>query len=117
MRLAALLILVAAAPVAAQPVAEDSLVSGCTYDACALRIEPGWFSRDILQGVDGVRVGRFGLVGSDLEEAVTGSEYAVAQAREHDRSRRLSLLSGLAAGALLVLAAPEGPLGSEGAQT
>ncbi len=108
-------VLLATAP-AAQPVATPR-PDGCTYDACALRVEPGLFSRDLLQGVDAVRVGRFGIIDSDLEDAVAGSEYAVEQAREYDRSRRLSLLSGVAGVALLALSAPDGPLSSEGAQT
>lgn len=93
---------------AAQPTAQPdttALPDGCSYDACALRVEPGWFSRDIVQGVDGVGVGRFGVIDSDLEEAVAGSDYAADQARAYDRSHRLALLSGIAGSALILLSA------------
>lgn len=106
MRLVFVLLLVAAAPAVAQPVASPA----CTYDACALRVEPGLFTRDLLQGVDGVRVGHFGVIDSDLEEAVFGSAYAVEQAREYDRSHRLALLTGIAGAALFVLSVPDGVL-------
>ena len=99
---------------AAQPVA-TARPAGCTYDACALRIEPGLFSRDILQGVDAVRVGRFGIIESDLAEAVQGAEYAVEQAHAYDRSHRTALLAGIASAALVVLSVPEGLVGGSDA--
>ena len=102
---------------AAQPVAAPR-PEGCTYDVCALRIEPGLLSRDILQGVDAVRVGRFGVIDSDLGEAVEGVEYAAEQARAYDRHHRTALLAAIAGTALVVLSAPYGPLdGSEAAQS
>lgn len=114
---AALVVVLPAVAPAAQPVATPR-PAGCTYDACALRIEPGLFSRDILQGVDAVRVGRFGIIDSDLGEAVEGVEYAAEQARAYDSHHRTALLAAIAGSALFVLSAPYGPLdGSEAAQS
>lgn len=103
---------------AAQPVATPASAArpaGCTYDACALRIEPGLFSRDILQGVNAARVGRFGIIDSDLGEAVEGAEYAVEQARVYDRHHRTALLAAIASTALIILSVPEGPIGGSDA--
>lgn len=80
--LALLTFALAAAPLAAQPTPTPP-IDGCSYDSCALRVEPGgFFTRPVLlRGVDGERVGRFGMRSPDLAALVAGSDSAVAHAR------------------------------------
>ena len=88
--LAALLPL-AAAPAAAQdavraaPATADA-VQPCTYDACALRVEDGWFGRRVVRGPEGTLVARLGLGGPRLENIVVGSDSAVYHARLYQRA-------------------------------
>ncbi len=106
-----LLVLCGALPASAQRApAADSL---CTYDACALRIEPAFLGGlRIVRGAEGERVGRLGLFGSDLSEAVASSERAREYALEYERSRTaatLVTLGGVALYALAVIGAESGP--------
>lgn len=85
-------------PAFAQQVTTDSL---CTYDTCALRVESGFFSTQIVCGAEGTPVSRFGLFGSDLSEVVGSSERALEYARIYDRTRTPAALTALGAGLLL----------------
>jgi hypothetical protein len=73
----------AAPPLAAQRATPVPPIDECSYDRCALRVEPGgFFSRPTLvRGVDAERVARFGINGPDLAAIVAGSDSAVAHAR------------------------------------
>ncbi len=97
-----ILLLGGALPVSAQsPVLSDSL---CTYDTCALRIESFFFGGTrIVRGADGEQLGRFGLFGSDLSEAVASSERALVEARAYESRRAPASLSGVGGSVLLAL--------------
>ena len=104
MRLAAVLVAVAAsaAPALAQPVAD-----ACAYDACAIRVEPSFFSGAvILQGPPGreARVGRVGLFGGGLEDAVADVPLALDHARAARRSTVGAAVLALTATAALFIA-------------
>ena len=92
--IAALAVLAAAAPVAAQPPTRDSLRASvgaggqpCTYDACVLRVEESWFGRRIVRGPEGTLVARLGLGGPSLANVVVGSDSAVYHARLYERAQ------------------------------
>ena len=99
---------IAAAPLAAQPTPVPPIAE-CSYDACALRVEPGgFFSRPrLLRGVNAEPVARFGIAGPDLAALVAGSDSAVAHAlafRPHQiRAGVAGLASTIAAAAAIVI--------------
>ena len=73
-------------------------IESCSYDGCALRVEPGraFFGAPVLlRGAAGERVGRFGLRGPDLAGIVAGSDSAVAHARAFRPHQRRAGLAGL----------------------
>jgi len=105
---AAAALLAAAPPVHAQR-AQPAFES-CTYDTCALRVEPRsilFGNPAVLRGADGRRVARFGVLGPDLERVVAGSDSAVAHARAfRPHARRAGIagaVTGLATLAVAVL--------------
>ena len=100
------MLLLTSAPVAvSQPVPAAPV---CTYDTCALRIEPGFFGRSIVRGpVEASEsIGRVGLFGSDLSSIVEPVPRAFDHARSADRSRRLGLVALAGAVAASIYAAP-----------
>ena len=101
-----LLVTLAVAPLAdaqtvAPPPETASRASSCTYDVCALRIEPGVFGVSLVRGRDGAVVDRGVFFGPDIESAVTDSPLALDHARAYAGARRRSALSVLAAVVLL----------------
>lgn len=114
----ALLSLAALLPLAAVPAAaQDAVPDGaraapvtadarqpCTYDACALRVEDGWFGRRVVRGPEGTLVARLGLGGPRLENIVAGSDSAVYHARIYQRAENT--------GAVLTLVATIGSIAS-----
>lgn len=89
--------LAAVSPVLAQQV-PDSL---CTYDACALRVEPAFLGARLVRGTEGIPVAGLGLFSSNLSEVVAPSERALEHARIYDRTRTPAALTALGAGLLL----------------
>ncbi len=103
MRLASVLLIVAASAAAAlgQPVVP------CTYAECGIRIEAAIFSSGaILQGPPGaeVRVGNLGLFGGGLEDVVADVPLALDHARAARRSTVGAAIVSVAAAVALVLA-------------
>ena len=94
-----------AAPLAAQD-------APCTYDACALRIEPDatGLGIRIARGAEGAPVGRIAAFRSDLSGLVEGSAPAVRLAERAERSRVRSFASVVGAGVLLSLITDGAPL-------
>lgn len=84
--LLALLLAPVASPLAAQQASATSplLRDGCTYAACAVRVEDGWFSRRVLQGDDSREVARLGIGGPDPITLLGVND----QAREHAKRYR-----------------------------
>ena len=73
-------------------------IEACSYDACALRVEPGraFFGAPVLlRGASAERIGRFGLRGPDLAGIVAGSDSAVAHARAFRPHQRRAGIAGL----------------------
>ena len=75
--------------------------SGCTYETCALRVEPRFFSGPrLLRGREGVEVGTLGAFGGGADTLLAGPESAAAHARRYVSAVRtansLSLLSAVA---------------------
>lgn len=106
---AALATALAAAPAArAQgvPARTGPATESCSYDACALRVEPGgFFSRPVLlRGVSAERVQRAGFRGFDLQGVVQGSDSAVRYARDYRASQTRASAAGLVGTALAVTA-------------
>lgn len=95
------LLLLAAPPLRAQ--APDT--TACTYNTCALRVEPSFWGAGIVRGVEGERVARIGFLGTRprLSQVVAGSEPAVEQARIYERQVPRGTLLLLAGTALLLV--------------
>jgi hypothetical protein len=82
-------------------------IESCSYDACALRVEPGgFFSRPTLvRGLAAERVARAGFRGFDLQPIVQGADSAVHYARAYRASQTRASISGLTATLLGITAA------------
>ena len=81
--------------------------AGCTYETCALRVEPRfWGPSRLLRGREGVDVGKLGAFGGGVDSLLAGPDSAAAYARRYVRAARtsntLALLSAAAYVALLV---------------
>ena len=88
------------------PDAEQPPLSACTYDECALRVDPGGIFRgpELLRGSGGRRVARFGRLGPDLPRIVAGADSAVAHARAFRPLQRRAGVAGLLAGSAALTA-------------
>lgn len=88
--------------------------AGCTYDECALRLEPAWFGQALVRGQAGTRVGLVGGFGGPrLGHIVQARDSARLYIRAYDRDYTPGALTatiGAAAGtvAWLVAAANDG---------
>jgi len=75
--------------------------SACTYETCALRVEPRFFSGPrLLRGREGVEVGTLGAFGGGADSLLAGPDSAAVHARRYVSAIRaansLSLLSAVA---------------------
>lgn len=96
-RLVAGAVVLAAALCARPALAQAPPLEGCSYDRCALRVEPRVFEApQIVRGTFGVPVASLGLLGADVERIVQGADSAVRQARAYRDSRRRTLAAGAA---------------------
>jgi hypothetical protein len=105
-RLAAL-VTFAFAPLAAHAQSSVSRApAGCTYETCALRVEPAFFSAPrLLRGHQGVVVGRLGAFGGGVDTLLAGPDSAAMQARRYVTSiRTANTLALLSAAAFVVVA-------------
>ena len=74
---------------------------GCTYETCALRIEPRfWGPNRLLRGREGVEIGKLGGFGGGVDSLLAGPDSAAAYTRRYVTAARttntLSLLSAVA---------------------
>jgi hypothetical protein len=79
---------------------------GCTYETCALRVEPRfWGPNRLLRGREGVEVGKLGGFGGGVDTLLAGPDSAAAHARKYvtaaRRSNTLGVLGAVAYVALL----------------
>jgi hypothetical protein len=90
----------AATPLHAQRALQPPLAT-CSYDECALRVEPGGFfgAPTVVRGAGGDRVAGFGRLGPDLTRIVAGADSATAHARVFRPRQRRAGVAGLLAGA------------------
>ena len=100
----ALAFLSAAAAAQDAPVA-DASSEDCTYEICALRVEPGFFGVHIVQGRDGLRVSTSGFLGPNIADVVASSPEALAHAERAESARTGSVFAALGASVLLAVAA------------
>lgn len=105
-------LLVAAARPALAQAAQPPLAS-CTYDECALRVEPGGFLSGplLLRGAGATLVARGGVFGFDLPWVVQESDSAVRYARQYRVSQRRSGTAALLGTAATVTAVVVGYTG------
>ena len=101
---------VAIATLVARPMSAQSSPAAagpqpCSYDACALRVERGWFSERIVQGSTGTRVATLNAFGPTIVPLVQRSDSAVAQARNFQRDRRRGTVLTLAGLTMYIVAA------------
>lgn len=100
------LVALAALPCAARAQAARA-AAGCTYETCALRVEPRfWGPPRLLRGRESVEVGKLGAFGGGVDSLLVGPDSAAASARRYVRAARtsntLALLGAAAYVALLV---------------
>jgi hypothetical protein len=78
--------------------------SACTYETCALRIEPSFFSgAKLLRGRSGEEVGRLGAFGGGVDTLLAGPDTAAALARVYvTNARRASTLGLIGSIAVIV---------------
>lgn len=101
------LIALAAAPLSAHAqVSAARSPAGCTYETCALRVEPRFFSPPVLlRGREGAEVGRLGGFGGGVDSLLAGPDSAAAHVRRYvGEIRTANTLSLLSAVAFVVVA-------------
>jgi len=104
--------IIAVVALAAAPLAASAQVSavrapaGCTYETCALRVEPRFLSAPLLlRGREGAEVGRLGGFGGGVDTLLAGPDSAAAHARRYvSEIRTANTLSLLSAAAFVVVA-------------
>lgn len=94
-------VLLAAVPFFASAQGDARTLSSCSYETCALRVEPAFFSGPrLLRGRVGVEVGRLGAFGGGVDTLLAGPVPAATHTRRYVRDIRtantLGLLSGIA---------------------
>ena len=82
-----------------------SMPVACTYETCALRVEQGFFSVNLVRGEFGEKVSRLGGFGSGVDVLLAGPDSAARYARSYVSASRwstgLTLLGGIAFGVAL----------------
>jgi hypothetical protein len=78
----------------------------CTYETCALRVEPGGFlsGPKLLRGRVGEQVGRLGMFGGGVDTLLAGPDSAAAHARRYVSNTRTASAFGLLGGIAYVVA-------------
>jgi hypothetical protein len=88
----------AQAPAARTPVA-------CTYETCALRIEPSFFAAPkLVRGRAGEEVGRLGPFGGGVDTLLAGPDSAAVYGRRYVMNIKRSSTLGLIGGAAFIVA-------------
>ena len=78
---------------------------GCTYETCALRIEPSFFAAPkVLRGRTGQEVGRLGPFGGGVDTLLAGPDSAAAYARSYVTNVRRASTLGLIGTVAVVVA-------------
>src|SRR4051812_21678540 len=68
----------------------------CTYETCALRVEPSYFgTAKLLRGRAGEEVGRLGMFGGGVDTLLAGPDSAAAYARRYVSNVRTASTFGL----------------------
>jgi hypothetical protein len=79
--------------------------AACTYETCALRVEPAILSAPrLLRGRTGEQVGSLGMFGGGVDTLLAGPDSAAAHARRYVRDMRRSTTLGLIGTAAFVAA-------------
>src|SRR4051812_6069916 len=80
--------------------------AGCSYDTCALRVEPGGFLSGprLLRGRSGEQVARLGMFGGGVHMLLAGPDSAAVYARRYVSNTRTSSTVGLLGAILYVVA-------------
>jgi hypothetical protein len=102
----ALFVAVALAPFAVQAQSTSGRAPvGCTYETCALRVEPAFIAAPrLLRGRAGVEVGRLGGFGGGVDTLLAGPELAATHARRYVRDTRVANTLGLLGAVAFVVA-------------
>jgi hypothetical protein len=80
--------------------------SACTYDRCALRVEPAFFSAPkLLRGRAGEEVGALGMFGNGVDSLLAGPDSAAAYTRRYVSNIRPASTFGLLGTAAFIVAA------------
>ena len=82
----------------------QSALRNCSYETCALRIEPGFFGgRTLVAGLDGVR-SNMGILGGGLINVVDRVPSALKEAKLGRRNAIVSTIAGIAASLAITVA-------------
>lgn len=89
----------------AQGLASPRVGAACTYETCALRVEPSFFSPPkLLRGRAGEEIGRLGAFGGGVDTLLAGPDSAAAYGRRYVTAARRASVLGLIGGAAYVAA-------------
>lgn len=88
-------------PVASAQSAVARAPAGCTYETCALRVEPHFLTPSrLLRGREGVEIGRLGAFGGGVDSLLAGPDSAASYAHRYvtatRRANGLALLGAVA---------------------
>jgi hypothetical protein len=98
--------LLAALPLFARAQGVAPTLSSCSYDSCALRVEPAFLSGPrLLRGRTGVEVGRLGAFGGGVDTLLAGPPLAVTHTRRYVRDIRTANTLGLLSAVAFVVVA------------
>lgn len=79
--------------------------SACTYETCALRVEPAFFSAPkLVRGRGGEQIGSLGMFGGGVDTLLAGPDSAAAYARRYVSNVRWGSTFGLLGTAAFVVA-------------
>ncbi len=104
-RLSALAALALAPFMARAQASVDRAPVGCTFQSCALRVEPSFFAAPrLLRGRSGVEIGRLGGFGGGVDTLLAGPELAATHARRYVSNIRTANTLGLLSAVAFVVA-------------
>lgn len=99
-------LLLAAPPSSARAQGVARARSGCTYETCALRVEPAFFSGPrLLRGRAGVEVARLGAFGGGVDTLLAGPASAATETRRYVSDIRTANTLGLLSAVAFVVVA------------
>ena len=81
---------------------DSTSTASCTYDSCALRLQPGFWGTKIVRGTSGETAVRIGLFNSKLVTLVQSSDSAARYARQYSDQHATGVIIGIVGAAVSI---------------